>query len=148
MVKVRSSRRVAGLKPNDYDHEIGLVNDERVENIPDSATQSAADTRRASTASPLVSSAEESEQSQRQASGSSDPQENTNPCHGQDDAPRPALSRQETCLASQDPLPHPAMQPSIEVQGKPAAALTLAQRICVYVLFYTAHPDHELTEYL
>ncbi|KAG6038124.1 hypothetical protein E4U19_001046 [Claviceps sp. Clav32 group G5] len=117
MVKVRSSRRVAGLKPNDYDHEIGLVNDEGVENIPDSATQSAAETRRASTASPLVSSAEESEQSQRQASGSSDPQENTNLCHGQDGTLRPALSRQETCLASQDPLPHPAMQPSIEVQA-------------------------------
>ncbi|KAG8427804.1 hypothetical protein J3459_006339 [Metarhizium acridum] len=31
MVKVRSSRRVAGLKPGDYDHEIALVNHDGVD---------------------------------------------------------------------------------------------------------------------
>ena len=127
MVKVRSSRRVAGLKPTDYDHEIDLVNHDGAEHDSASTSQSPADTQRGSTTSPLLSSVAETEQDQgqeqqqqQQASSSQDSHQSEHGSPEQDAARHAAVSRQqEACLASQNPLPHPVMQPSIEIQGKP-----------------------------
>ncbi|KAG5999615.1 hypothetical protein E4U54_001755 [Claviceps lovelessii] len=131
MVKVRSSRRVAGLKPIDYDHEIDLVNHDGAEHDSASTSQSAADTGPASTTSPLLSSVAQTEQDQGQQQEQQQQQQQTSSSqdsrHGQhaspEQSPDPDAARhaavprqQEACLASQDPLPHPAMQPSIQVQ--------------------------------
>ncbi|KAG5983537.1 hypothetical protein E4U55_007943 [Claviceps digitariae] len=139
MVKVRSSRRVAGLKPIDYDHEIDLVNHDEAGHDSASTSHSAADIRHDSTTSPLLSSVSETEQDQgqnqqqllQQASSSQDSQQNQRASPEQDTARCATESRQqESCLASQDPLPHPAMQPSIEVQvATPDVFSDSAQRI-------------------
>ncbi|TWU72411.1 hypothetical protein ED733_002156 [Metarhizium rileyi] len=55
MVKVRSSRRVASLKPSDYNHEIDLVNHEELDGDSRTVLTPAADARRGSTTSRLVS---------------------------------------------------------------------------------------------
>ncbi|KAG5928988.1 hypothetical protein E4U42_007485 [Claviceps africana] len=135
MVKVRSSRRVAGLKPIDYDHEIDLVNHDGAEPTGhDSASTPPSDvvTRRDSTTSPLLSSAAETEHDQggqQQSSGSQesqdsqDNQQNAHHSPHQDVVPRAAVSQRqeaeagaEVGLASQNSLPHPVMQPHIQVQ--------------------------------
>ncbi|KAG5952966.1 hypothetical protein E4U53_007356 [Claviceps sorghi] len=153
MVKVRSSRRVAGLKPIDFDHEIDLVNHdgaEPTEHDSASTPPSAADTRRGSTTSPLLSSAAEAEHDQggqQQTSSSADGQNSQGGQGSQRSAhafpqpdlvPHAAVSQRqeaeaeaEAGLTSQPSLPHPAMRPSIEVQGKPDAvadAVTDAKR--------------------
>lgn len=126
MVKVRSSRRVAGLKPSDYDHEIGLVEHNGAEDDSGSTSESASNTQRGSMTSRLVSFVEETEQErgQQQASGSRDGQQTAraSPVQDVDAARHPALSRlDEDRSPSQLSLPYSAMQPSIEVQGKPDA---------------------------
>ncbi|KAJ6440302.1 meiotically up-regulated 65 protein [Purpureocillium lavendulum] len=85
MVRVRSSRRVPGLRPSDYDHEIGLVdNDEAgAEAAATAASRSSDDVaRRASSASQLASLAEETEHEEQEpltdaqtGSTSAEPQE-------------------------------------------------------------------------
>ncbi|QPH05727.1 hypothetical protein C2857_003705 [Epichloe festucae Fl1] len=119
MVKVRSSRRVAGLKPSDYDHEIGLVNHDGAEDDSTSTAESAAQARRGSTASRLVSLVEDSEQDEgQQASISHNRQRDSHVLHGQNISPHPAASEQgRASLETGASLPHPAMQPSIEVQA-------------------------------
>ncbi|KAG6041991.1 hypothetical protein E4U41_007510 [Claviceps citrina] len=122
MVKVRSSRRVAGLKPGDYDHEIGLINHDVVEHDSASTPQSSADTRCGTTTSRLVSFVEGTEPDQgQQASSSQDGQDLEQTPRVPDDqdvAGHPVVSeQQEARLAYQVPLPHPEMQPSIEIQA-------------------------------
>lgn len=120
MVKVRSSRRVAGLKPSDYDHEIGLVNHDGAEDDSTSTSESVAQARRGSTASRMVSLVEDSEQGQgQQASISYNRQRDSHVLHDQSISPNPATSKHERAsLETGASLPHPTMQPSIEVQGR------------------------------
>ncbi|KAK2603692.1 hypothetical protein QQS21_004166 [Conoideocrella luteorostrata] len=106
MVKVRSSRRVGGLKPGDYDHEIGLVSHDETGDESPSTLASAVNTRRGSTTSRLVSLLNDGEQDVDAAAVATALQ-------SQQDAP----GQDADGLEPRDSLPHPSMQPSIEVQA-------------------------------
>ena len=119
MLRVRSHGRVTGLKPTDYDHEIGLVNHEEAQSP--TLLSSDADTRRASTTSRLISLAEtEHEDAGERGGGASGPGEpetsgtESGPQNDQQQRERPPEE-----LEHEASLPHPAMRPSIEVQGMP-----------------------------
>ena len=112
MLKVQSSRRAAGLKPTDYDHEISLVDHDgaRVRR-GDGAGNARFD--RVSTESPLLQPVG----AEGQPSSRSSPrlEESENGAHIQE-RPTGELERQEE-------LPYPALRPSIEIQGTPDAHL-------------------------
>lgn len=55
MLRVTSSRRAAGLKPTDYDHEISLEDHDAVRTPPEPQTPEACDMTRSSTRSRLLS---------------------------------------------------------------------------------------------
>lgn len=88
MVRVRSSRRVAGLKPGDYDHEIGLVDHDEADDASPSPPSFSVNTQQ--------NASLDYDHLSRQFRDGEDgePQESSEDC------------------------PHPSMQPSIEVQGK------------------------------
>lgn len=105
MLRVRSSRRVATLKPTDYDHEIVLVDHDGAAGRPRS--DAGENMRRVSTESRLLPSVgEEPEEEQSQPSPRpEDPEE----ARIQE---RPAEE-----LQYEQETPHPALRPSIEIQG-------------------------------
>lgn len=117
MVKVRSSRRVAGLKPGDYDHEIGLVNHDEADIDSRTILTSTADTCRGSTPSRLVSLVGDSEV--EDASRVETSETDGIGTHSQQNGVTTEVSEEEeNRLQPEDSLPHASMQPSIEVQGK------------------------------
>lgn len=119
MVKVRSSRRAASLKPTDYDHEIGLVNHDEAENDSRSTlTESAVGTRRASTISRLVSLVGDGERDDAAQAEGSGTQDESVPQAQQNGTIADVSEQDENQLQPEESLPHPSMQPSIEVQGK------------------------------
>jgi hypothetical protein len=116
MVKVRSSRRVAGLKLTDYDHEIGLVNHDEVDGDSNTVLSSAAGTRSGSTTSRLVSLVGDSEvevEAQAEGTGTNENDAIERPNGNNADGSQ----EDQNSLQPEDTLPHPSMQPSIEVQG-------------------------------
>lgn len=119
MVKVRSSRRVAGLKPGDYDHEIGLVNHDGVDDDSHTVLTSDADTHRGSTTSRLISLAGDSGQ-EDEATRAEGSQANKNRIHDQQNSVVVVDVSEESDnrLRPEDSLPQPSTQPSIEVHGK------------------------------
>lgn len=106
MLKVRSSRRAAGLKPTDYDHEIILVDHDGAAGR--SRHQGENDIRRVSTESRLLPSVGEDPE------GEPSPQPSPRPEHHEEARmqERPAHE-----LQHEQDLPHSAMRPSIEIQG-------------------------------
>ncbi|KAL3960995.1 hypothetical protein ACCO45_006112 [Purpureocillium lilacinum] len=122
MVRVRSSRRVPGLRPSDYDHEIGLVNHDEAELVQGQSSDEA--TRGASTSSQLASLTEQTEQEQglrageRAGSTSAEPQPSSGdePTLAEEQLQRDRSLPQEE-LQHEASLPHPALRPSIEVQA-------------------------------
>lgn len=114
MLRVRSSRRAAGLKPGDYDHEIGLVDhDGALAQRDDGAGDSGFD--RVATESPLLPLVEAEDQPSSVPSPR--PEESDTDAHIQD-CPTDELERQEE-------LPQPALRPSVEIQGTSGAYLAL-----------------------
>ncbi|KAH0593072.1 hypothetical protein MHUMG1_09073 [Metarhizium humberi] len=118
MVKVRSSRRVAGLKPGDYDHEIGLVNHDGVDDDSHTVLTSDVDTRRGSTTSRLISLAGDSGQ-EDEATRAQGSQANKNRIHDQQNSVVVVDVSEESDnrLRPEDSLPQPSTQPSIEVHA-------------------------------
>jgi len=116
MVKVRSSRRVAGLKLTDYDHEIGLVNHDEVDGDSNTVLSSAAGTRSGSTTSRLVSLVGDSEvevEAQAEGTGTNENDAIERPNGNNADGSQ----EDQNSLQPEDTLPHSSMQPSIEVQA-------------------------------
>lgn len=106
MLRVRSSRRAAGLKPTDYDHEIVLLDHD---GEPIRRRPQGEDMSRVSTESQLLPSVgeETDDQISRLPSRSENPEE-----------PR-IQERPEEELQHDEELP-PALRPSIEIQGMTA----------------------------
>lgn len=128
MLRVKSSRRPAGLKPTDYDHEIALVDHDAAATPTGSVTPEPTDMARYSTTSRLLGVEEEGEENQGQngngQSGHQRDQSNKKPddpsASGHDDSHtedgnenRPSSSRVEN-----EPALPPQARPSIEVQGQ------------------------------
>jgi len=134
MVRARSSRRVPGLRPSDYDHEIGLVNHDEAELVQGQSSDEA--TRGASTSSQLASLTEPTEQEQglrareRAGSTSAEPQPSSGdePTLAEEQLQRDRSLPQEE-LQHEARLPHPALRPSIEVQGMLYVTLTVTQAL-------------------
>ncbi|PNY26192.1 Uncharacterized protein TCAP_03873, partial [Tolypocladium capitatum] len=122
MLRVRRSRPVAGLKPSDYDHEIGLVNHDEATS-PTTLLSSDAGMRRASTTSALISLAETEQDDAGErggdrgpvASGSGEPGMSGTHSGPHDDEPRPEQPPEE--LEHEASLPRSAPRPSIEVHA-------------------------------
>lgn len=117
MIKVHSSRRAAGLKPTDYDHEIALVDHD---GLPVRTERDQGGS--ISTQSRLLPSAgDESKPTSRPSSEPGDSETRLQE--------RPARE-----LEGEEELPHPALRPSIEVQGThdsiPHLELFSADRMC------------------
>lgn len=111
MPRVRSSRRVAGLKPTDYDHEISIVDHDGTPDRGAGATH-AVNTNtepRSSTEDRLLDSADGQTRLASQSYSSSLAHE-SNYSSGLPEPPSEGPDRAHD-------LPHPALQPSIEVQG-------------------------------
>ena len=109
MLKVSSSRRTASLKPGDFDHEIGIVDHdgdaEEVAPSPDLTGMS-----RISTTAQLLPHAEEP--------GHDDSGEGPAPvADGDGNEGLQVQERPPEELQQEQELPHPALRPSIEVQG-------------------------------
>ncbi|KAL6857711.1 hypothetical protein ACO1O0_005153 [Amphichorda felina] len=106
MLRVQSSRRAAGLKPTDYDHEISLVDhDGALVRGGDGVGNARFD--RASTESPLLQPV--GVEGQPSSRSSPRPEESENGAHIQE---RPTGE-----LECQEELPYPALRPSIEIQA-------------------------------
>ncbi|KHN96619.1 uncharacterized protein MAM_05562 [Metarhizium album ARSEF 1941] len=118
MVKVRSSRRVASLKPSDYDHEIGLVNRDELDDDSHTVLASDVDTRRGSTTSQLPSLVGDSgpEDAPARTEGS---RANEHSRHGQQKgvAVVDVSDDSENRLRPEDSGALLSTQPSIEVQS-------------------------------
>ncbi|KYK60481.1 meiotically up-regulated 65 protein [Drechmeria coniospora] len=132
MVKVRSSRRVTGLRPSDYDHEIGLVNhDEPVSPTSPTAQSSSAGTQNTSPESQsalLVHDAGRERPTPRiqgdQPRPVSGGQHNRTGSPGRiDEEDREADSLSCGGAPHEAALPQPALRPSIEVQAPSAEHL-------------------------
>ena len=128
MFKVQGSRRSVGLKPADYDHQISLVDHDGSQ--PQRLTSTAShntELTRSSTTSRLIQPHQQRRRSgeingqqsngsaasslsprRQRASEDSNVKHNTLP-HSQDTAVE---------SQSQSDLPHPALEPSIEIHGK------------------------------
>ena len=111
MVRVRTSRRVAGLKPGDYDHEIVIVDRDGALGRPgeerDQGASAGAGMERISTEQRLLAAIGEEGSAAPSTPTSPQPEDQESrleqrPSRGQDD---------------QQDLPQPALRPSIEVQG-------------------------------
>lgn len=106
MLRVRSSRRAAGLKPSDFDHNIEIVDHDEIEN---NGTVSPGETpmERVTTDSRLLPT----------ENGSQTP----SPRLGNDaESPR-MQERPANELEAELDLPQAAMRPSIEIQGRPVS---------------------------
>jgi len=106
MLKVRSSRRVAGLKPTDYDHEIYLVDHDGA--AARRRDERAHDMSRVSTESRLLPSVGE------EPDGESSSQPSPRP---EDPEEARIQERPAEELQHEAELPHPALRPSIEIQA-------------------------------
>lgn len=114
MLRVRSSRRAAGLKPADYDHEISLVDHDGAPIRRDDGGGNAGFDR-VSTESRLLPSVGEGDQPSSQPSPRIEDSDNDGRI---EERPRDELEREEE-------LPHPALRPSIEIQSTSDACLAL-----------------------
>lgn len=103
MLKVTRSRRVAGLKPSDYDHEIATVDHEGLSPSPSPDPESTANFSRVSTTARLLRD-DEGEQGESSTAAPRDDNVQIQE--------RPAEE-----LRHEQELPHEALRPSIEVQG-------------------------------
>lgn len=106
MLRVRSSRRAAGLKPTDYDHEIVLVDHDGAAGRP--RNERGDDMRRVSTESRLLPSVGEDPE------GEPSPQPSPRP---EDPEEARMQERPAEELQHEQELPHAVMRPSIEIQG-------------------------------
>ena len=117
MVKVRTSRRVAGLKPGDYDHEIDLVNHDEAENgcITASATNSGS----CSSTAPLAAPTDENEPAAISPGRDSVQGIAGNASHEhQGDRPPNVLEQDGGRLEPRASPNHPSTQPCIEIRGR------------------------------
>jgi hypothetical protein len=132
MLRVKSSRRPSGLKPDDYDHEIALVDHDAAATPTGSVTPEPNAMTRYSTTSRLLDLDEEEEGEEgqedqnrngqnRDQQDRSNKQPDTTQPNGHDDShtegeseTRPSSNRVE----NGQELPPPQMRPSIEVQGQ------------------------------
>lgn len=105
MPKVRSSRRAAGLKPTDYDHEISLVDHDEYDGAASSgtATPPEVDMERINTESQLLSNAQQ-------------PGRQTPSLHEHE--PDDPQFQERPAEEENQELPHDALRPSIEIQSK------------------------------
>lgn len=105
MPRVHTSRRVGGLKPTDFDHEIALVDHDGATDRGTVTPREGGDMERITTESQLLPNAQQPGQRSPQrpeAEGSTDG-------HIQE---RPSGE-----LQHEEELPHEALRPSIEIQG-------------------------------
>lgn len=112
MLKVTRSRRVAGLKPTDYDHEIDLIDHDAARTPPIPMTPEATEMVRSSTTSRLLNTSDQ-EGDGVPTSGQDDTAANTD----QEEAQEP--SSPSGNQQNGNDLPQPVMRPSIEIQGEP-----------------------------
>jgi hypothetical protein len=98
MLRVTSSRRAAGLKPGDFDHNIDLVDHDNKTDSPAGLSVGEPAVERASTESRLLRSEDGATQDDSR------------------DSPRVQERPVEELQAEQE-LPQSAVRPSIEVQG-------------------------------
>jgi hypothetical protein len=130
MLRVKSSRRPAGLKPTDYDHEIALVDHDAAATPTGSVTPEPHTMTRYSTTSRLLDLEEEHEEEQQenpdeQNGGQRKPSSNTpNNAHTNEHVDSHTEGESQTHSSSsnriengQPPTP-PQTRPSIEVQGQ------------------------------
>lgn len=106
MLRVRSSRRAAGLKPADYDHEIVLLDHD---GAPARRRPEGEDMSRVSTESRLLPSVDEE----------TDDQVSRQPTRSENAEESRIQERPEEELQHEEELP-PPLRPSIEIQGTPA----------------------------
>lgn len=106
MLKVRSSRRAAGLKPADYDHEISLVDHDGTRGLS-ARNAGEGDMERVSTESRLLPAVAEQD-------GLS-PQQSPRTDYSAEEGRLQERPAEE--LRHEQELPHPALRPSIEIQG-------------------------------
>lgn len=129
MLRVKSSRRPSGLKPNDYDHEIALVDHDAAATPTGSVTPEPNAMRRYSTTSRLLDLDEEEEgedQDQNRNDQSRDQQDRSNKQpdttqpNGHDDSHTEGESETRSSsnrVENGRELPSQT-RPSIEVQGQ------------------------------
>ncbi|KAF5026318.1 hypothetical protein F66182_1582 [Fusarium sp. NRRL 66182] len=125
MLRVKSSRRPAGLKPTDYDHEIALVDHDSAATPTRSITPEPNSIARFSTTSRLLGLEEEEEQDYNYAGQNGDQlnRQNKKPDDAQgathDDSHTEDGNETQpssSCVENRQDLPHPMTRPSIEVQ--------------------------------
>jgi hypothetical protein len=133
MHRVHTSRRKASLKPGDYDHEIGIV-DHELRGSYEAPSPDLAGMSRISTRAHLLPSASadgmadgsdlDATTSQQDHGDASEGEHDGLPQARPSDAPHG--ERDEQGDQDEQYYPHPAMEPSIEVQGalKPTSIIT------------------------
>ena len=106
MLKVSSSRRAAGLRPTDYDHEISLVDHDAARTPPETITPEPVNITRSSTTSRLL------------PPNRDDQQRTPTPTQedGQTEVGRDTVGDQ--ARENEEEVHPPMVRPSIEVQGK------------------------------
>jgi hypothetical protein len=117
MLRVTSSRRAAGLKPSDYDHEIVTLDNEA--SRPKPPTASPGDASRVSTRSQLIPHDENDEQSTSPPSHNHDRGDSSSLSSANSGPDAPESRVQERPLhegQSNEDLPHNVLRPSIEIQ--------------------------------
>jgi hypothetical protein len=131
MLRVKSSRRPSGLKPDDYDHEIALVDHDAAATPTGSVTPEPNAMTRYSTTSRLLGLDEEEEEGesrdQNRNGKSRDQQDRPNnqpddaQPNGHDDSHTEGESETRSSsnrVGNGQDLPLPQTRPSIEVQGQ------------------------------
>lgn len=128
MLRVKSSRRPAGLKPTDYDHEIALVDHDAAATPTGSVTPEPHNITRYSTTSRLLDLEEEHEEEQQENCGEQDgaprkPSSNTLNAHTNEHDGSHTEGESQTHPSSNhiengQPSTPPQTRPSIEVQGQ------------------------------
>ncbi|KAM5352544.1 hypothetical protein ACJ41O_005266 [Fusarium nematophilum] len=127
MLRVKSSRRPAVLKPGDYDHEIDLVDHDAARTPAESITPEPTNMTRCSTSSRLLALDDEDEEADRQQQNGQNGQHQGQHKKKQDDGHLTTQDDSQTedgnevhpsslRLPDGEDLPHPRMRPSIEVQ--------------------------------
>ncbi|KAF4466444.1 hypothetical protein FALBO_6685 [Fusarium albosuccineum] len=128
MLRAKSSRRPAGLKPSDYDHEIDLVDHDAARTPAESITPEPTNLLRSSTTSQLLhidGEEEEGEGEEQRQNGQNGHHQNHQKKNNDEQGPRDDDSQTEDGNETQpsssrvpngEGLPHPMMRPSIEVQ--------------------------------
>lgn len=116
MLKVRSSRRAATLKPTDYDHEITLVDHDGLSASPANGYREET-IDRISTESRLLPSVGEEENEHGEGEGEDRGQQSDRSRVDERDNDIRVQERPAEELQHEQELPHAALRPSIEVQG-------------------------------